>query len=92
MLGVCLSEFVCWNGGMWLMLGCGGYVVQKSSCHVDCNGSRGIKVSWMKLLFSINNSFVKERSARKTESRRKNTIVQVVIFQQYTVNVNLFLS
>lgn len=43
-------------------------------------------------LFSINNGFVKEGSARKTEKRRKDTVVQVVIFQQYTVNVNLFLS
>lgn len=58
---------------------------------MDCNGTWGIMVLWMKL-FSINNGFVKEGSARKTEKRRKNTVVQVVIFQQYTVNVNLFLS
>lgn len=56
-----------------MLLGCGGYVVQKSSCHVDCNGIGGITVSWMKLLFSINSGFVKEGSAGKTESRRKNS-------------------
>lgn len=92
MLGVCFSEFVCWEGGMWLLLGCGGYVVQKSSCHVDCNGIGGITVSCINLLFSINNGFVKEESAGKTGNRRKDTVIQVVIFQQYTVNVNLFLS
>lgn len=74
------------------MLGYGGYVVKESSCHVDCNGIGGITSSWMNLLFSINNGFVKERSARKTENWRKNTVIQVVIFQEYTVNVNLFLS